>query len=127
MTPAAKNSASMAREREVRSTAYLIALAERDASGPDDARTEARLNLALGAMERWGDSIPGAQPSTSFESPAPEVRVTPVAHPGAVDTVEATAARILASDSVAPEEPNARKPSAAAETVDAIVARILES
>lgn len=114
---------ALIREREARAYAYTSALAARDALTPGTAdyrRAEARLGLALGALEHWGDPIPPPAPPAPrplTESATPEVRQIVAPFPsGVADPVEAIAARILASD---------KPPDSSTETeVDAVAMRI---
>jgi hypothetical protein len=118
MTSHEQNIASLVREREARAAAYTAAVAERNAlpAGADRftaRRAEARIELARTAMRHWGDLMPEvAIVSTAPEGDGPLSRPT-----GVVETAEATAARILASDTVPGE---GRKDA----EVDAIARRI---
>jgi hypothetical protein len=75
MTPHEDNRAAMARELEARLSAYLAAVAERDALPGDTdpashRRAESRVKLALDTMRRWKDPIPAASTATTIASPA---------------------------------------------------------
>jgi hypothetical protein len=107
MTPHEVNRAALLREREGRAAAYASAAAERDAmaafaAAPDAleydrrafARAEARVGLALKAMEDWRDPLPTA---THTDSAAPDRAPAPLGRStvGAADTIEAVVARIM--------------------------------
>ena len=112
--------AGLAREREVRKSAYIKAVGEQDAL-PADAdrftlrRAEARVELARTAMRQWGDPEPEASNgSAAREGLSPSSVVRPA---DAAETAETVAERILASDTVPGE---GRKDA----EVEAIAARI---
>jgi hypothetical protein len=115
----ASESTALTREREARQSAYAAAIAERDAL-PADAephtvrKAEGRVAMALHAIKQWGERVF----ETDSNSTAPHGRLTPVANPGAVETADTIAARILASDTV----PGIGRPDA---EVDAIARRII--
>lgn len=111
--------AALLREREARKAAYLEAVAARDAivpfaSGADAmefdrrelSRAEAKVGMALHSMRQWKDPVPNAAPEAlapqTIASTTPEAPFAPFpAASGVVDTVEAIAARILASAAMA--------------------------
>lgn len=101
MTSHEENRAALIREREARQTAYLAAVAERDAL-PGDRRAEARFGLAIQALEFWGDPIPTKPATTAITAPA-----TPLAplrpHAGAVSQPLSEADR-LANEIIAAAE-----------------------
>jgi hypothetical protein len=114
-------STALTREREARQSAYSAAVAERNAL-PADAephtvrKAEGRVAMALQAIKHWGERVL----ETDSNSAAPHGCLTPVANPGVAETVDAVAARILASDTaVGIGRPNAE--------VDAIAMRIIAS
>lgn len=111
MTSHEKIRAALLREREARAVAYASAVTEREAMAAfataSDAleydrrafaRAEARVGLALKAMEDWGDPVPGPAASEISTSAASEGPCSLSRAAGAADPVEATAARNLASD-----------------------------
>ena len=120
--------AALAKEREQRKAAYLAAIARRDeiaafANAADAtefdrrelSRAEARVELVRTAMRHWNDPTQ-EEISAQTAAGSPARPSDPTIAPAA-SSVEATAARILASDIVAGE---GRKDA----EVDAIAARI---
>ena len=114
------------------SDALIPAGCERDVERASDLMRRARA-LNAEADEMRAEAAPVAPPTSSAPAPAPAPIVAP--SPPAktvapVETAETVAARILSSDSAAPDRapaPLGRSTVGAADTVEAVVARIMNA